>query len=645
MKPKILESKIPLLLVKKAFFNNVNLHLWDKIRILPIQKEVLDKMTNEIKVSRCFDLFHELEKASIVLKMDLKNLSFDVVGVTTFLSEEPDGPRQELNEAKSRDFFYSRGYEDNQYFVTQAYDLVIKKKEKHQSERFFVELEGEDSELYFIFEDKNEGWLLENLLEVKKGIDRKKAAYGVIFQDFSLNFDAEALKEKIASAQKCIGGKKKFLLEKSKFYCPNVEGHFSFVLKDEWEYWRKTSIENSSYAVKSGMEVGRLYKAKNGSDGRNLRGEYIRVEKKELQDLDFSALEDDFSIQDCGDYVLYLGNKSGFVGLNSSGLILVKETNFEEINNRNMGNLLGGLECEIEISVKASMPEKDAIGAGIIIEVQKLNVTGGVDQGVILRTEECNINGFTHQNVEIYAKKADIGILRGTLKAEEVKVRMCEGGNVDCAVGEFEEMIGAEVRGKEISVKTLHSNNKIYISSKVNIEEMKGGGNYFCIDSAAFLDYREEIAKIKKRYNKYLEAIDKLKKIYKQELIQVKKMKPAVDRFRVIFTKNMQMGVHTQPYILNTIGEYMGLCRRLQKIKQKIQEYQEQSGEILKEIEPITQASLEGRIECKGVWAQQNLVEFVDASNEKKEVISVEDGEKVNVYVDANYHKLLKERI
>lgn len=602
-------------------------------------------MTNEIKVSQCFDLFHELEKASIILKIDSKNLSFDVVGVSTFLSEEPDGLRQELNEAKSRDFFYSRGYEDNQYYVTQAYDLIIRKKDKHQSEKFLVELEAEDSELYFIFDAENEEWLLDNLLEVKKGIDRKKASCGVIFQDFSPNFDAEALKEKIISAKKWIGGKKKFLIEKSKFYCPNVEGHFFFTLKEEWEYWRKTSVENSSYAVKGDMEVGRLYKAKNGSDGRNLKGEYIKVEKKELQDLEFSALEDDFKIQDCGDYTLYLGSKSGFVGLNSSGLILVKETNFEEINNRNMGNLLGGLECEIEINVKASMPEKDAIGAGIIIEVQKLNVIGGVDQGVILRTEECNINGFTHQNVEIYAKKADIGILRGTLKAEEVKVKMCEGGNVDCAVGEFEEMVGAEVKGKEISVKTLHSNNKIYISSKVSIEEMKGGGNYFCIDSSAFLDYREEILKIKKRHTKYLEAIDKLGKIYKQELIQVKKMKPAVDRFRVIFTKNMQTGVHTQPYILSTIGEYMGLCRRLKKIKQKIQEYQDQSSEILKEIEPIAQVSLEGRVECKGAWAQQNLVEFIDALSDKREVVSIEDGEKVNVYVDANYRKLLKERI
>ncbi|WP_305862786.1 hypothetical protein [Helicobacter cholecystus] len=602
-------------------------------------------MTNEIKVSQCFDLFHELEKASIVLKIDSKNLSFDIVGVSTFLSEEPDGVRQELNEAKTRDFFYSGSYEDNQYYIAQAYDLVIKKKEKHQPEHFFLELEAEDSELYFVFDAQSEEWLLDNLLEVKKGIDRKKASYGVIFKDFSLNFDAEVLREKITSAQKTIGGKKKFLLEKSKFYHPNIEAHFFFTLKEEWEYCKKMSVENSSYAVKSGMEVGRLYKAKNGSDGRNLKGEYIKIEKKELQDLEFSALEDDFNIQDCEDYIVYLGSKTGFVGLNSSGLILIKENDFEEINNRNMGNLLGGIECEIEINVKASIPEKDAIGAGMIIEAQKLNVTGGVDQGVILRTQECNINGFTHQNVEIFAKKADIGILRGTLKAEEVKIKMCEGGNVDCTVGEFEEMVGAEVMGKEISVKTLHSNNKIYISSKVSIEEMKGGGNYFCIDSSAFLDYREEIAKIKKRHNKYLEAIDKLGKIYKQELIQTKRMKPAVDRFREIFVKNIQSGMRTQPYILSTIGEYMGLCRRLKRIKQKIQQYQEQSAETLKEIEPIMQVSLEGRIECKGAWVQQNLVEFVDALSDKREVMNIEEGEKVNVYVDANYHKLLKERI
>lgn len=602
-------------------------------------------MANEIKVTQCFDLFHELEKASIILKTDSKNLCFDVVGVKTFLSEEPDGIRQELNEAKAKDFFGSRNYEDDQYYISQAYDLLIRKREKGHCEHFDIQLENENSELYFIYSIEEEEWLLENLAEVKKGIDRKKAINGVIFQDFSLNFDVESFKDKIANAQKSIGGKKKFLLEKSKFYTPNVEGHFFFTLKEEWEFIRKTSIENSSYAVKNGMEVGRLYKAKNGSDGRNLKGEYIKIEKKELHDIEFSALGDDFALEDLGDYVLYSGNKEGFVGLNSSGLILVKENNFEEINNRNMGNLLGGLECGMEINVKASMPEKDAIGAGIIIEAKKINITGGVDQGVFIRSEECNINGFTHQNVEIFAKKAEIGVLRGTLKAEEVKIKMCEGGNVDCADGEFEEMVGAEIRGRNISVKILHGNNKIYISSKVSIEEMKGGGNYFCIDSSAFLDYREEIAKIKKKHTKYLEAVDRLGKIYKQELAQVKKMKPAVDRFRVIFSKNMQTGVHTQPYILSTIGEYMGLCKRLKKIKRKIQEYQEYSQEILKEIEPITKISLEGRVECKGAWVQQNQVEFIDALVDKREVVNIEDGEKVNVYVDANYHKLLKERI
>lgn len=602
-------------------------------------------MANEIKVTQCFDLFHELEKASIILKTDSKNLCFDVVGVKTFLSEEPDGIRQELNEAKAKDFFGSRNYEDDQYYISQAYDLLIRKREKGHCEHFDIQLENENSELYFIYSIEEEEWLLENLAEVKKGIDRKKAINGVIFQDFSLNFDVESFKDKIANAQKSIGGKKKFLLEKSKFYTPSVEGHFFFTLKEEWEFIRKTSIENSSYAVKNGMEVGRLYKAKNGSDGRNLKGEYIKIEKKELHDIEFSALGDDFALEDLGDYVLYSGNKEGFVGLNSSGLILVKENNFEEINNRNMGNLLGGLECGMEINVKASMPEKDAIGAGIIIEAKKINITGGVDQGVFIRSEECNINGFTHQNVEIFAKKAEIGVLRGTLKAEEVKIKMCEGGNVDCADGEFEEMVGAEIRGRNISVKILHGNNKIYISSKVSIEEMKGGGNYFCIDSSAFLDYREEIAKIKKKHTKYLEAVDRLGKIYKQELAQVKKMKPAVDRFRVIFSKNMQTGVHTQPYILSTIGEYMGLCKRLKKIKRKIQEYQEYSQEILKEIEPITKISLEGRVECKGAWVQQNQVEFIDALVDKREVVNIEDGEKVNVYVDANYHKLLKERI
>lgn len=599
----------------------------------------------ELRVKKCFDVTHELEKASIQMRVDVRTLFYNVIGVYTFISEDEDGIRTELSEARSKDFFSSKTYEDRKYFIFQAYDLVIKKRKERAVERFKIDLEEQDSQLVLSFSSENLDWILENLGEVQRAIHRKKAFLGVIFKDFSISFDAEELRKKITSAEKWIGEIRKVVLEKSDYYQPLRDGYFLFKLQKEWEYRSKMQYENSSYAVKSGMEVGRLYKGKKGYDGRNLRGKYIINEKREPEELEIGFLDGDFILEDCGDYTLFNGNKQGFVGFNSSGLVLIKDTSFEELSHRNIGNLLGGLECGMELNVRASNPEKDAVCAGIILEAKKLTISGSIDQGSKIKAEHCVISGFTHQNVEIYGKEVEVDILKGKVCAERIKVRMCEGGHIDCGEGEIAESIGAEIKGKTIRIKTMHSNNKVYISSRLEIKEMKGGGNYLCIDSSAFLDYREEIDRIKKKREKYLDSIVKLSKIYKVELVQAKKMKPAVEQFKTIYQQNLQKGIQTQPYILITLGEYVNLMGRLKVIKAKMEQCQKRADDFLEEIKPLTQISIEGKIECESEWVDQNQVEFVDITRDERETMIIEDGERVNISINPNTLKLVKERI
>lgn len=598
----------------------------------------------ELKVNRCFDVAHELQKASIIFKTSAKNLTFNVVEVYTYIGAHKDEDKKELNENQVRDFFNSGEYEDNQYSIFQSYDLIIKKRDKKVEDKFSLILERSASELYLIYPEENLKWLMENLGEVQRGINAKKALLGVVFRDFSMSFNTEELRNKLASAQKGVGYTKKVLLEKSQFFSPLTDAHFYFTLKEDWEAIRKASYENSSYAVKNGMEVGRFYKSRVGNDGRNLKGEFIKNERREPIDMEFSVLEEDFLIQDHGEYILYMGGREGFVGINSSGLILVKEMNFEEVTYRNIGNLLGGLECGIEINIKSSTPEKDAVGSGIILEAQKLNIIGSVDQGSVIRSEVCSISGCVHQGVEIFTKEAEIGLHKGRLHCEKAVVKLCEGGMVDCEVGEFEDLSGAEVYGKEITVKVMRGNNKVSISTRLDIEEMRVGDNDLCIDSSAFLSYREEIERIQKKHKKYLEIIDKLNQIYKQDLIQAKKMKPAVDKLHVLVSQQQQQGIQPQPYLLDTIKEYAGLHNHIKALKLKIESCIRDAEAVLKKMEPIAKIGLEGRINCNSVWVQQNQVEFVDIMHARRERLIIEDGERINIKIDPYSMKLIKER-
>lgn len=602
----------------------------------------------EIKVTRCSDVKHELEKAAIVFKTEVKNLDFEVVGVTTFLENQDGSERKTLNAQEAKEFFVSREYEEEGWLISQAYDLVIGYNTCHigtHKKSYEVVLENGNSELYLICTKESYEEFVEDIKSIRRIVNAQKALMKVVFLEFDYLFDEKTLQEALNQAQDFIGGRKKILLERSLFYSPVRDAYFYFTVQEEWEFVHQESLEGSLYAVKTGSEVGRLYRSNSGSDGRNLLGEFISIQKKEPLDLELGVLNDDFRIEEQGNCNVYYALKDGFVGQNNSGLVLVKDFKFDEINHRNMGNLLGGLECGFSISAKAPNVDKDALGSGIVVEAVKVQIEGSIDQGAIIRAQECSISGSIHQGAEIYATQVNVGTHKGRIEANMVEIKMCEGGFVDCENGEFGEVMGSEISCKTAKIGRLYANNKISFCQKLEINEFCKGGNSFVVDSTAFLGYRQEVEKIEKKQQKILTVIEKLQRIYKQELLQAKKMKPAIERFKVIFSKNMQQGVQTQPYILTTIGEYIGLCRRIKKIKARIKDYQEQIELIKIELEPISNISLGARLEVQTPWVEENKIEYINHSKTIHESLIIENGERVNLCIDSQYYKILKERI
>lgn len=595
-----------------------------------------------LHIQKCFEIDHEVQKASILFKCPANEVCFEVLNVLTFLEGE-DGERRELSPQECEEFFASGRYESEICGVTQAYDIALWREKKEWE--IDLELLMQNAVLLLVCQENDYEVLLGNLKEVHRQINAKKARLGVIFKEFSLECDEVGLRSKLAKIYDAFGGMKKILLEKSEFYYPAFDSYFFFTLEKEWELKNGKILENSSYAVRSGEEVGKLIVGNRGNDGRDLLGEYQRVTKKEMGSDEFGGLAEDFSHEEFEGRVVYRALKDGFVGINGSGLILVKDVSFEEINHRNIGNLLGGVEKDFEIEVKASSPERDAIGAGIVLESKKIKVNGGVDQGVVLRAKECKIEGLTHQGAEIYADQVEISTHKGKLQANQAVIRLCEGGVVDCESGTIEELVGSEISCKNAHIQNLRANNKISFCQTLEIDSVMGGNNSFRIDSSAFYEYRDKVNAIQQRYQKHLAFIEEALKIYRQELNKVSKMKSAVVRFKNIFLKNVKQGVSTQQYIIDTIKQYTQMCEKLQLIKEKIQAHQKKSEEIKQELAPIAHLCVQAKLICKSAWVDQNQVEYFDVYQNHKECLMIENGEEVNIMIDSVHHQLMKERV
>ncbi|ANV98088.1 hypothetical protein BBW65_04410 [Helicobacter enhydrae] len=597
----------------------------------------------EIKISKTLDIVRELEKASILHQIDVKKLTFEILEVYTFLEE--DGVKRELTAQQAQDFFHSKEYEESESRVFQAYDILIQKISPEEEElQIELRLEREKSQLFLICHQDVLAKFREHLGLLHKKINAEKGILRIIFEDFSLGFNNATLQKMIKSATDAYGGYRKILLAQSAFYRPVRDAEFVFILKDRWEFENQTSLENSSFAAKENEEVGRLYCVDDGSRGRNLLGEMVRPEKRETIPISFSILEEDFTIKEDKEFISYIANKEGYVGMNNSGLFLIKELNLGEANHRNIGNLLGGLESNLCISIIYDNEQKDAVGAGMVLEAQKIEIKGSVDQGVVLRAKECNIQGAIHQGAEVYADVAQLGNHKGKFEGDRVIIKSLEGGVVFCEDGEFGDVIGGEVYGKTINIARLHANAKICISNHLKIGEMIAGDNCLRVDSSAFWKYQKDIDAILLKCQKYQDKIDVLEGMYKAGLLKARKIKPMVDQFRVIYAQNNQKGIKTQDYILNTMSEYLKLSNRIKAIRTKIQQLQQEKSAVKKELEPIADLTLGARIECEGHWTSQNQVEYINVAREIKESMVIDEGERVSILIDPQKMKITKTR-
>lgn len=595
-----------------------------------------------IEIQKCFDLSHEVQKASILLKCSPEEIDFEICEVFTFVKEDQN--HRELSSQESKELFVSGLYESETFEVEQAFRVKMWKSQKEWD--FDLELSMQNAHLLLVCQEDWHKRLLEDLEQTYRKINAKKALLGVIFKDFSPIFDdRKKFHKMLQEIYDGIDGVYKILLETSSFYIPAFDTYFAFKLREEWEFRHRQTLENSLYAIKDGEEVGKLIYGHSGSSGRDLLGEYIRVEKRELQACEFGALAEDFDHYESKGRLIYRALKDGFVGLNGSGLILIKDFMFEEINYRNIGNLLGGIEKELEIEIKSSSLEKDAIGAGIVLEAKKIKVYGGIDQGAILKAKECLIEGLTHQGVEVIADYAEISTHKGNLRAKKAIVKLCEGGVIDCESGEFEDLIGSKISCKEAVVKNCRANNHISFCTQLRIDCVLGGDNKFKIDSSAFFEYREEIETILDKYHKQMTFIDHALQIYQKEFKKVLKMKQAIERFEVIVAKNASQGLSTQSYITDTIQQYTQMQDKLKSIKEKIQAHQQKAQMTKVRLEPIANLCIEAKLFCQSDWIGQNHVEYFDSFHETTSALEIDEGERVNVFIDLYTHKLRKERV
>ena len=274
-------------------------------------------------------------------------------------------------------------------------------------------------------------------------------------------------------------------------------------------------------AVKKDEVLIEYIKAQLGKAGRNCRGEFMAPKEIVEDSLPTFTVDETIREEDTPKSIQYIANENGYISFENNVYGIKTDVNMGEISFKTTGNIISGVDSDVNISVKESDAIKDAIGMGMEVEVSEIDIEGNVGSNAKLRALRATISGQTHKTAEVRADKLTINVHKGAAYGKNIHITRLEHGVVDGDIVEVTQALGGEIRAKEINIEICASHVKATASKLIEIQKLQGSENTFIIDpllkksAQQSLDQNEEeiekfqvdIRDLKKEVQKYTDLV------------------------------------------------------------------------------------------------------------------------------------------
>ncbi len=382
------------------------------------------------------EVVKELKSVSATYKLPLQDIDFRILEVTTFFKTNKDEEWEEVNENNQESFESDEFFGHENLEVFQQYKIEIFQGTQKDDDLPKISL-GSNKTLTSVIatihktNDVDTSKFLEDkLIEF---INKKKVKAGILVSVREKNMKKEI--SSVASKMMVNG----FLDADVSF---EVMAGIRPVacIDDEFilHYQKKINKEDESgrinYAkrgyvlpVEEGEVIFEYIKAKEGKNGRNCRGKYLRVRPPVEKNKQEVKISEAIKVSENDDSIKYIAVKQGYVKEDKGVYDIQDEMDIEGVSFKSTGSIEAGVDSNVTINIKESNDHKDAIGEGMKVETTVLNVEGSVAKNAHIKAIEVNIGGQTHKTSIIECKKATVSVHRGTIEAKEVNIDRLEG--------------------------------------------------------------------------------------------------------------------------------------------------------------------------------------------------------------------------
>ncbi|NPA73367.1 MAG: DUF342 domain-containing protein [Epsilonproteobacteria bacterium] len=364
-------------------------------------------------------------------------------------------------------------------------------------------------------------------------------------------------------------------------------------------------------AVKRGDVLIEYIKAKEGKNGRNCRGELLKVSPpKQRYEINFTV-SDNIERKEDDSKIVFVAKKDGYVNQEGDKYDIDDQMELNEISFKTTGSIEADINSNVKINIKEKDALKDAIGQGMSVETSEIQVEGNIGSGATVRAKRAEIGGQTHKTAKIYADDLSITVHRGYAEGKVVTVKRLEGGKINAQMVKVDQAIGGEIIAEKIFVDQLVSNVTLIASDHIEITKLKGSNNRLIIDPSVIHGFQEKIEELHKRLKKLESSMQITKKSIKEKKMIIEKNRESAELVKERILELKKNGQEPAKTLLKKIRDFQQMVNTHNALLQKYKKEQEEKSEIQKEIETIQASVLNAKIINHSPWTEYNEIKFV----------------------------------
>ncbi len=613
-------------------------------------------------IVRTSNVAQELLKVSSSHKIPVAALDFRVLSIQTFTRLNVDGKEEEFDEITSDELrdLHKETLLHNEFFeIKQIYEIEIFSKNDEDDKLAGLQMSvGANATLTKVYVTIKAGsfvtyydTLEQDLIDA---IAKRKlrANLTVNIFDHVMHKELSHFMAKIRVAGAYTFDKKQiFLVSEGIEPVPTVND--ALVLHYEKNREQESMEDRVDYSkrgylksVTEGEMLIEYIKPKLGESGRNCSGVFLKPKEPVVKHEPTFNVSENINVVVGDDNITYIAKVGGYVTFENNTYDIRQDVEIGEISFKTTGSIESTLDADVSINVRESDMLKDAIGMGMEVEVNEINVDGNVGPNAVVRANKAVIEGQTHKSSKIYAAQVQINIHKGFVRGDEVHITRLEHGSVEARKVHVSQMMGGHIIADEVEIEMLASHATIEAVRRIEVKQLHGEENQLIIDPTVMKEVTELLEGTQEQMDEAREHIAEVEREREEYRRRIHESKQAFNDIKKRLVEYQKKGIKMPTQFVKKYKEFQAMYEHYESLKAELRERKNRYDILTQKHQSFQNNIFDARIVNRDRWHGHNeivfrLIEpklevtFVPKNAEKMEYLALATDENDDYFIKA----------